>query len=95
MSTHGGDHNAAANAIGANGYRVWESYVAGINPTDPLNHFQANIVFSNGLMRITWSPDLRAGRKYAIEGKTNLNDSAWHSPTNSGSQFFKVKVEMP
>jgi uncharacterized repeat protein (TIGR02543 family) len=95
LSTYGGDYNAAANAIGANGYPVWESYVAGLNPMDSLDRFLADIVVSNGLKQITWSPNLGAGRKYTIEGKTNLTDSTWHSPTNAGSRFFKVKVEMP
>ena len=39
-------------------------------------------------------PEQAALRAYAIYGKTNLTDRAWHSPTNAASRFFKVGVEM-
>ena len=95
LSAHGGDYNIAANAIGSNGYSVWESYVAGLNPLDALDRFLSSIVITNNVVYITWSPDLGLSRKYTLLGKTNLTDSTWHSPTNSGSSFFKLKVEMP
>jgi len=33
--------------------------------------------------------DKAALRAYTIYGKTSLIDSAWHSPTNDVSRFFK------
>jgi hypothetical protein len=29
-----------------------------------------------------------------VLGKTNLTDKTWHSPTNSETRFFKVKVAL-
>ncbi|MEI7900735.1 MAG: InlB B-repeat-containing protein [bacterium] len=87
--------NVTMNSLGANGLWVWESYVAGLVPTNPGSQFLANIVCSNGVRGITWNPDLRPNRLYTVEGKTNLTDDAWHSPTNAGSRFFRVKVQMP
>jgi len=48
-----------------------------------------------------WSPDYEHDpdpakrRKYTVWGKTNLTDASWHSPTNSGTRFFKVDVRLP
>ena len=95
LSLYGGDYNLAANAMGANGCTVWESYVAGLNPTDPLDRLLSAIAITNGALYITWTPDLGLSRKYTILGKTQLSDAAWHSPTNPASMFYKVNVEMP
>jgi hypothetical protein len=81
--------------MGANGCTVWESYVAGLNPTDPLDRLLSSIAITNGALYITWTPDLGLSRKYTILGKTHLSDAAWHSPTNPASMFYKVNVEMP
>jgi uncharacterized repeat protein (TIGR02543 family) len=95
LALYGGDYNLAANAMGANGCTVWESYVAGLNPTDPLDRLLSSIAITNGALYITWTPDLGLSRKYTILGKTHLSDAAWHSPTNPASMFYKVNVEMP
>lgn len=95
LALYGGNYNLAANAMGANGCTVWESYVAGLNPTDPLDRLLSSIAITNGALYITWAPDLGLSRKYTILGKTHLSDPAWHSPTNPASMFYKVKVEMP
>jgi hypothetical protein len=77
---------------------VWQDYIAGTDPTDTNSVFTAEIDMVDGLPVVTWSPKLSAGeearRNYTIYGKTNLTDSAWHSPTNASSRFFKVGVEM-
>jgi hypothetical protein len=95
LALYGGNYNLAANAKGANGCYVWESYVAGLNPTDPQDRLLSSIAITNGTIYITWAPDLGLSRTYTILGKTHLSDSAWHSPTNSASLFYKVNVEMP
>jgi len=94
VAAHGGNYETAANATGANNLYAWESYVAGLVPTNPASRFIANIAISNDAQIITWSPDLSPNRLYAVEGKTNLNDRAWGS-TNASSRFFRVKVELP
>jgi len=86
---------------GANGYYVWESYVAGLNPTDANSKFAITsfaVGRDNGkdaVSTLDWAPDLRPDRVYTVWGKTNLTDSAWHFPTNDATRFFKVEVKMP
>jgi len=94
VAAHSGDYETAANATGSNDLPVWASYVAGLVPTNPASRFIASIAVSNDVRKISWSPDLSPNRLYAVEGKTNLNDSAW-GPTNASSRFFRVKVELP
>jgi hypothetical protein len=87
-------YEVAASVTGPNSHPVWESYVAGLNPTNPLSRFIASIIISNDAHLVTWTPDLRPDRIYTILGKTNLTDTVW-GPTNAASRFFKVNVEMP
>ena len=79
---------------GGKALSVWHDYVAGTDPANLEDTFSATITISNGTPVIAWSPDLQSGRKYVVYGKTNLTDSAWHFPTNSGSRFFKVGVDI-
>ncbi|MCL2104431.1 MAG: leucine-rich repeat protein, partial [Kiritimatiellaeota bacterium] len=95
-----------ANSIGANGYTVWESYVAGLDPTDKDSIFRIrkfavkNVNGTDTVTVLEWNPNYENDppplkRDYIIEGKTNLTDTAWHSPTNSGTRFFRVKAKLP
>ncbi len=86
-------YEAAANALCANGYFAWESYLAGLDPTNSSSKFIASIAISNGQPKVTWTPDLGSNRVYTIYGKTSLLDSAWITPTNNGNRFFKVTAE--
>ena len=79
---------------GGKALSVWHDYVAGTDPADLEDTFSAMITISNGNPVIAWSPDLKSERRYDVYGKTNLADRAWHFPTNSGSRFFKVDVDM-
>ena len=93
-------YESAAKATAANGRnKVWECYVAGINPTNVASAFTAAIEMAGGVPQITWSPNLNTNgieRIYTIWGKTNLTDDVeWMCPTNAGHRFFKVEVEMP
>ncbi len=97
----GGDYEAAAHASAANGLnKVWECYVAGLNPTNETAAFRTVISISaDGAPVIGWNPDLNEGgtkfeRVYTVEGRESLTDSTW-APTNSASRFFRVKVDMP
>ena len=68
-------------------------WITGLNPKDPGAKFLALIGFHEGQPSVKWEPDLGSARVYTIQGKTNLTDSCWHSPTNNASKFFRVKVE--
>jgi uncharacterized repeat protein (TIGR02543 family) len=70
----------------------WQEYVAGTDPNDPESVFRARIEIADGVPVVLWEPDLRPDRVYTVEGKTNLTDGAWHTPTNTASRFFRVKV---
>jgi uncharacterized repeat protein (TIGR02543 family) len=94
VAAHGGDYETAAKAAGSNGLQVWESYVAGLVPTNPASRLWSHISISNDVRKITWTPNLSPNRVYTVEGKTNLNDNVW-GPTNGNSRFFRVKVELP
>ncbi|MCL2103626.1 MAG: VWA domain-containing protein [Kiritimatiellaeota bacterium] len=89
------DYGGLANATGANGYPVWESYVAGLVPTDAGSKFRIFNFRTDGteVTALDWTPH-RSDRTYTVWGKTNLTDALWHSPTNSGTRFFKVSVEL-
>ena len=81
--------------IAPNGVTYGASYVAGLDPTDTMSQFKAQITMVNDMPLVTWSPDLGASRKYTIYGKVELSDSEWLTPTNSTHRFFKVAVDMP
>lgn len=98
LQENGNDHTLTALATAANGYKVWECYVAGISPTNAVARFTAQIEVKNGVPWVTWSPNLNTNgivRNYTVLGKTNLTDSDDWAPTNSVHRFFKVKVEIP
>ena len=101
LAEHGGDYETAAKATAANGLnKVWECYVAGINPTDVAAKFTAKIEVKDGNPVITWEPNLNADgtavRIYKVYGSETLeNGGDWQCPTNSLHRFFKVGVEMP
>ena len=87
------DYETAANALCANGYFAWESYLAGLDPTNSASKFVTFIAISNGQPKVTWTPDLGSNRVYKIYGKNSLLDSTWITPTNIGNRFFKVTAE--
>ena len=89
-----GDYEAAALADGVNGRPVWESYVLGLDPTDPASRFLALIEMVDGQAVITWQPDLGQERSYTVEGKESLDDPAWE-PRKGNHRFFRVRVELP
>ncbi len=97
----GGDYEAAAHATGANGVTLWESYVAGLDPTDAASRFTAFISMgADGLPVVTWSPDLSGAdvpRSYTTYGKPSLGAAEWVPVTDANRatmRFFKVTVEI-
>ncbi len=100
LAAENGDCEAAAMATAANGEnKVWECYVAGLDPTDAAARFEVRIEFdADGKPVVTWEPDLNEDgtkheRVYTVEGKEKIFDG-W-GPTNSASRFFRVKVKLP
>jgi len=77
----------------------WESYVAGLNPTNSTDALLAYInMVNDNTPVITWTPNLNTNgvvRKYTIEGSESIQETSWHSPTNSYDRFYRVRVEMP
>jgi hypothetical protein len=94
-----GSNEDAATSTAANGMKVWECYVAGLDPTNENSHFEVKIEMKEGMPIVTWSPNLNENeetRSYTIYGKESLDDGEdWTSPTNSLHRFFKVGVQMP
>jgi len=84
-------------------YTVWQCYIAGLNPTNPVSAFLAAI--SAGQI-VQWSPS-ESGRVYSVWWTTNLLDNFQSLETNlpwtQGSytnpdappcSFYKIKVEL-
>ena len=96
-----GDYETAANAVGANGVALWESYVAGLDPADASSRFTALISLdADGAARVTWTPDLSGSespRTYTVYGKAGLGDADWTPVTDANRarmRFFRVRVEL-
>lgn len=101
LAAAGGDYQAAANSVGANGVTLRESYVAGLDPTDEASKFTAILTIENGEPKISWSPDLSEDavpRTYTIYGKPSFDaDEQWQVVTDgnkSKMKFFKVTVDL-
>ncbi|MCL1921493.1 MAG: zinc-dependent metalloprotease [Kiritimatiellaeota bacterium] len=91
-------YEALANSKGANGYYVWESFVAGLVPTNQNSRFTARICVVNGQPQICWHPDLEALRVYTLFGNATLDAGGWTEadPQAIGGslRFFKVSVDL-
>lgn len=90
------DFEATARAKAGNGREMWECYVAGLDPIG-WKDFTAAIAISNGVLQVSWDPDLNEGgkkvRSYVVEGTPTMTND-W-GKTNAASRFFRVRVEMP
>ena len=89
------DWEAAAQAMAANGEnKVWECYVAGLDPASATNRFLVRLDFDGtGAPRLAWTPDLGAERFYYAEGKSSLSNR-WGS-VKDDSRFFRIRVALP
>lgn len=101
------DYLNLALGVGKNGCTLADSYVAGLDPSDPESTFKTRIDFKDGKPVVTWEPALNGTdenghskktgvRTYRVLGSTDLK--TW-SEVNDGEEsrynFFKVAVEMP
>lgn len=84
------------NAMGANGCTVWQSYLAGLDPTNANSRLEVSIRLENGCYEIGWSPVSTVaetlGYSYRVKGKRELSEEVW-SATNAVTRFFKVFLE--
>ena len=95
VAANGGDYEAAAKALAANGQPVWECYVADISPTDPAAHFAATLAWDGSQWCVRPDPDRSPSRVYEVEGTDCLGpDTSW-GPANAASRFFRVRVRLP
>lgn len=74
------------------GDTLYEEFMAGLNPLDPLSRFRARIDASVVPPVISWNPDLGESRTYTVEGKQRLTDQTWGEPEED-SRFFRIIVE--
>lgn len=95
---------AAVRETAANGVNtVEDTYVAGLDPSDPKDKFIAKIEMVDGKSVVTWTPDLnedgtKSVRTYKTWGKDSLDADEWLevTPENQDDmRFFKVTVGMP
>ena len=102
VAAAGGDKAAALQRTAANGRKVWECYVAGLDPADATAKFVTKIEMGNGKPVITWEPDMNDGagktgvRTYKLLGSTDLK--TWTEVADEAEanfNFFKVEVSMP
>jgi hypothetical protein len=100
LAAFGGDYEAAARSAsgkrdaGGNPLAVWQDYVAGTCPTNPASQFRCFIGMEGGVPVLSWDPDLGGERVYTLWGKPDLS-SAWTTPTNAASRFFRIGVSLP
>lgn len=106
LQSAGGDYSLAVKTVGKNGCALVDSYVAGLEPTDPKSTFKTLIEFWDGKPVVSWEPALngldengrckKTGvRTYRVLGSTDLK--TWVE-VDSGEEdkfnFFKVVVEI-
>lgn len=102
-----GDYSLAVKTVGKNGCALVDSYVSGLDPTDPKSTFRTMIEFKDGKPVVSWEPALNGKdenghckktgvRTYRVLGSTDLK--TWievGDGEESKYNFFKVSVEMP
>jgi PKD repeat protein len=98
----GGSTNASPHSLAANGLNtVMETYVAGLNPTNPSSIFKV----SNDWNTLRWNAT--SGRVYSIYGTTNLiagfqplatnilwPQNSWTGQVGGVQEFYRIKVQL-
>jgi hypothetical protein len=95
LAEKGGDHEAAANALAANGRPVWECYVADVSVADAAEDFKTVLVLEDGQWVAKPSPDRGDARTYTVQGASELGDESAWGPVTDDSRFFRMKVALP
>lgn len=75
LASHGftQDVEAAVTTLGANGLPVWQSYIAGLDPTDPASRLRLGLDRIGSDLVLNWNTV--SGRVYTIWESTNLTSS--------------------
>ena len=94
-AANGDDFEAAAVAPAANGRNVWECWVAGVDPAASHSDFKTVLERENDGWTVKPSPDLGAPRTYAVEGSSQIGETADWGAVTEDSRFFRVKVSLP
>ena len=104
----GGDASAALAATAANGRKVWECYVLGLNPED--NSATNDFKITSFPMKPDGTPDIEhivfdppqarwnVPATYKVKGAAELSDTDWSEVTEGNKanfRFFKVEVVLP
>ena len=100
-------YEASANKKAANGRRVWECYVVGLDPNDSTNDFRITSfpMKANGipdLENLSFEPtqdkwNVHSARP-VLKGRSSLDTGDWYVVPESGNpdfRFFKMEVELP
>ena len=101
LAAHDGDFEAFASDLAANGRnRVWECYVAGVNPENENAFFKAELVQEEEKLKPRPKGGKKEGRMYRVWGKKEMDDDGWTDVTTvknleaEGWHFFRVGVEL-
>ena len=103
VAAAGGDKTAALQRTAANGRKVWECYVLGLDPTDPSDDFRITRFWMDGNMpkfEFTHTTD-GSGNSFLPYvkplGKAQLSHKWWYVPEggNPAFRFFTVEVVPP
>ena len=107
VAAAGGDAEVAVrNGTAANGRKVWECYVLGLDPTLATNDFKITsfpmkVDGTPDLANMAFAPELEQwnvpGARAVVKGAPSL-DGEWQTVTEenkAGFRFFKVVVEVP
>ena len=103
VAAAGGDKTAALQRTAANGRKVWECYVLGLDPTDPLDDFRiTRFWMENGVPKFEFNHATDGSGNSFLSyvkplGKAQLSDKWRHVPEggNSSFRFFTVEVVPP
>jgi hypothetical protein len=71
---HTNDFEKVVVTLGANGYPLWQSYIAGLNPNDPTSQFwlAGQLALDGVTYVLSWKPV--TDRLYSLWSSTNLGD---------------------
>lgn len=99
---NGNDYETFGNATAENGRKVWECYVADLDPTDRESDLVAGFALENDVPRVSILRGRSSARVYRILGWTNLDggDAEAEWPENadlsaSRCRFFRIAVSLP
>ena len=88
----------AASGTAANGRKVWECYLAGLDPTDPDDDLVAMIGYIEGHLRV-YPKDPKPNRVYRIKGAATLDLSAIRTDVTdepdlsaTAYRFFRIEA---